>query len=461
LSAAIQIGQGAAPPPLPYIYSLPFLANQAAGYSSFIAFQNVGTTTANVYVLSYDASGFTIGADTTCPTLAARAECIPANQFSPGTSGAGIIASDQPLNVVVAEATPFGGSAYAVSNGGSNSLVAPVAINNSLGFITGLTIFNASASPISGTVQFYDASGNHIGAADKAFSATSHASTLLYQGASDSSLPSGYYGWAQISSPLTTTILTAQVVEQNPGTHFVAIANAQPNPTTTLYAPAIFKKAFGNFITGANIVNPNATPVTVTVTYRAADGTATNTAPFVLPPYNLAAIYQGASSGNGLPTGGLPDGFAGSATITATGGVVMVVNEAGGLTAGGTAQSGTYAAAASGSATVGLPVIANGGFSYITGATILNTSNNVITGTIQYYNVDGSVQGTTHPFTIQPYASQLVFQGDSAQGLGAGFYGTAIVTETASSGGSNFKDLIITTNAQSNQFFYTYTEPNQ
>ena len=456
LGAAIQIGQGAAPPPLPYIYALPFIANQAANYTSYIVFQNPGNVTANLYDIAYDANGFSVGADTTCPTLAAHAECLPPNLLTPGTSGTGIIASDQPLNVVVAEATPFGGSAYAVSKGGSANLVAPLAINGSLGFVTGLTVFNAGASPTSATVKFYDANGTHVTAADKTISnIPSHASQGLYQGAGDSGLPANFYGWAQVTGD-SGSVLTAQIVEQNPASHFVAIANAQPTPQTTLYAPAMFRQAFGSFTTGANIVNPNSTAVNVTITYyNGSDGTAIPTSSFSVPAFGIALVYQGGGSGNGLPAGGLPVGFAGSAVVSASAGVVMVVNEAGALTPGGFAQSGTYAAAPSSSNSVGLPVIANGGYGYVTGATILNTSASVVNANIQYYNVNGTAQGGLHPITVQPHASSSAFQGDAGQGLGAGFYGTAIVTET---GGGN--DLIITTNAQSNLFFYTYTEPN-
>lgn len=461
LAAAIQIGQGAAPPPLPYIYALPFIANQAGNYTSYIVFQNPGNVTANLYDIAYDANGFSVGADITCPTLAAHAECLPPNLLSPGMSGTGIIASDQPLNVVVAQATPFGGSAYAVSKGGSANLVAPLAINGSIGFTTGLTVFNAGASPTSATVKFYDASGTHITAADKTIpTIPSHASQGLYQGSADSGLPANFYGWAQITGGAGSE-LTAQVVEQKPSSHFVAIANAQATPQTTLYAPAMFHQAFGSFTTGANIVNPSGSAVNVTITYyNGSDGTAIPTPTFSIPAFGIALVYQGGGGGNGLPSGGLPIGFAGSALVSASGGVVMVVNEAGALTPGGFAQSGTYAAAPRGSNSVGLPVIANGGYGYVTGATILNTSATAVTANIQYYNVNGTVQGSLHPITVPPHASSSAFQGGPDQGLPGPtsptpFYGTAIVTET---GGGN--DLIITTNAQSNLFFYTYTEPN-
>ncbi len=250
--------------------------------------------------------------------------------------------------------------------------------------------------------------------------------------------------------------MVAQVLEQNPNNHFVAIANAQAQANNTLYAPAIFHRAFGRFTTGTNIINPNNTPVNVSVTYYASDGTVYPTTPFSLETKAVASIYQGGDSGNGLPAGGLVDNFAGSAIIsTSGGGVVLVVNESGGITPSGAALSGTYGAAASGSGRVGLPVMANNGFGYVTGATIMNTSGQPVSGNVQYYNTDGSLQGGPQPFNIGAHASQLVYQGDSS--LPNPFYGEAIVTQV---GGPN-NSLIVTTNALSASFFYTYTEPNQ
>jgi hypothetical protein len=217
-----------------------------------------------------------------------------------------------------------------------------------------------------------------------------------------------------------------------------------------LYLPAIYNGFFGGYITGENIVNPNSTPVTVTLTYyTASNGTAIPTAPFVIGSHSLVSIYQGATSGTGVPSGGQLTNFNGAVTITATNGVVAVVNE--GIPGGG---SGVYSAVSSGGSKVYIPVMANGGFGFTTGATILNTSNQTVNGTLQYYNLDTSTAGTVQSFTIAPNASQQYYQGSA--GLSAGYYGVAVVTVT----GGPANSLIVTTNAISSNFFYTYTEPN-
>ena len=241
--------------------------------------------------------------------------------------------------------------------------------------------------------------------------------------------------------------------------------NAQPTgkAASTLYAPAIFKGAFG-FVTGANILNPNTNPVSITVTYYDDTGKAYSPPTFTLGPNSVASIYQGGSSGSsssGLPVSPvLPNGFSGAATVKSSGGkVLMVVNESGGSSKSGTALSGVYSAAPGGSASVGLPVMANGGFGYITGATIFNISGQSVSGNIQYYDTNGHPVGNSEPFTLPAYASQLVYQGMPGGILPSGFYGTALVTQTSGGGSS---DLIVTTNAFSDGagLFYTYTEPN-
>jgi hypothetical protein len=432
------------------------LANQASGFTTYLALQNISNGAASVQIQYYDLDGNNIASDT-CTNLAANAECLPLNKFTAGSQGAGVINSDQPLNVIVAEGTPYGGSAYAVNEGSTTNLVAPLAINNaSGGFNTRISVFNGGSLPASVTVQFYNLDGSHVALADRQLLIQTHTSSTLDQTQSGSGLPTGYYGWALITGD-SGNRLVAQVLEQNPNSNFVAIANAQllPNAGTnnTLYAPAIFRDAYGGFMTGENIVNPNTNPVTVTLTYYDTSGNtpANSTAIHILAPDAVLPLYDG--NGNT----GLPASFAGSAAISSNGGgVVMVVNEIGPSVAGSSA-SGTYAAASTGSNQVYLPVVANGGFGYITGLTILNTSNQPVSGVISYYNLDGSAQGASQNFQIGAFASQPAYQGAPQAGLPKTFYGTAIVRVT--SGPNNA--LIVTTNALSAFTFYTYTEPTQ
>ena len=89
------------------------------------------------------------------------------------------------------------------------------------------------------------------------------------------------------------------------------------------------------------------------------------------------------------------------------------------------------------------------------GATILNTSDGAVNGTISYYNPDGTgLAGHSQSFTIAAHASLPVYQG--GVGLPNGFAGQAVVTQSSGTAGS----LIVTTNVQNDSLFYTYTQPN-
>ena len=317
-----------------YTYYLPFVSNAANDYTSQLTLQNMGNGPATISAQYFDSNGQAVGQTSlagtaTCSTLAQNAACVAPNPFASGAKGTGVLVSSQALSVLVQEATPFGSSAYAVSAWASASLVAPLAINNSGGFNTQLTIANVGASATTATVSFYDQSGNQVAGATKTLNLAAHAVTKLDQTAADSGLAAGFYGWAKIDGAAGAS-LVAQVLETRADIKFVALANAQVASATKVYAPAIFNNAFGGFSTGMNIVNPNANPTSVTITYYDNTGRAYSAAPLNLPAHGVAPVYQGGNNA------GLPTNFYGSATISSSAGnIVVVVNEAGNKTASG------------------------------------------------------------------------------------------------------------------------------
>lgn len=438
----------------PYTYYLPNLSNGTGGFTSYVVLHNIGNGAANPQIQYYDHNGSNLNLQSSsCSNLAANGECSPFNPFTQAVGGTAVLTSDQPLAVLVAESTPFGGSAYPVAAGASSSLIVPLAINGALGFGTQLSVFNGGTNSTNVTVNFFDQSGVQLPAATKTNLLAAHSSLNLDQTGLDSNLPAGFYGWATVSGDVGSQ-LVAQVLEQNSRVHFVALANAEAKAQATLYAPAIFNHAFGGFVTGANLVNPGASPVTVNITYYSQDGTAYTAPAFSIAAHAIQPIYQGGhSGGTGVPANGLPDGFVGAAAIsTSNGGLVMAVNEQGGTTQSGTAQSGTYLAVASGANQVGLPVVANGGNSYVSGATVFNTSGQTVSGYIHYYTAGGA-EVTAQPFSVAPHSSYLSYQG--AASLPAGFLGQAEVVQTSGPDSS----LLVTTNVQSSSLFYSYTEP--
>lgn len=449
-----------------YVYYLPYLSNQANGYSSSVTIQNIGDAPASIQTQYFNTAGNSISLEAgSCNSLVANAQCVAPDPFASGVQGTGFITSNQPLAVIVTENTPYGGSAYPIKAGAEQNLIAPLAINQNGGFDTKLTVFNVDSQPTLVTVAFYDQQGNLLPAASKTLNLAGYAAQTLDQTADDSNLPPGFYGWAQISGS-TGSKLVAQILEERPDIHFVALSAAQALTSQTQAAiPAVFNHAFGPFVTGANIVNPNSTPVSVAITYYDNNGQAYPTTPFTIAAHAVVPVYHGGSaSGQGVPDHGLPVGFYGSAIVTTSGGsagLTIVVNEAGNVTSNGPVQSGTYGAyyPDNRSSDIGLPVMANSGGTdgYTTGATILNTSDVTATGNITYYNLDGTAAGSSQPFKIGPHASQPIYQG-GASGLPTGFYGEAIVTQTSESAAN---DLVVTVNALSSSIFYSYTEVPQ
>ncbi len=463
VNITLAVTAGPPPPPTTYTYNLPYVATDAGGYSTYVTLQNTGTTTATLSTQYYDVNGNMVAAPAgSCSNLPVNGECVTPNPFT-NNRGTGTVTSSQPLNVLISEGTPYGGSSYSVISGTTSTLLAPMAFNNAYsGFVTQLIINNVGAVATTVTVTFFNADGSPAPAAStQVLTLAPHSNQILDQAANNSGLGMGFNGWAQVTGA-NGSQLAGVVLEQNSNFRFASLSNAQIKPQTTLYAAAIFNNAFGGFVTGANIVNPNSTPVTVTVTYYSSDGTPITTAPFTLGARAIAPIYHGGTTGAGLPTGGLPGSFYGSAFVSAVGGgIVMEVNEAASPLPNGASRNGTYAALGAGGSTIYIPTAANGGLGFTTGVSILNLSSQTISGTIQYYNLDGTPQGGPQTLSIPgsasgvaPHGTRPVYQGNA---LPANFYGTAVITQT--SGPAN--SLIVTVNAQSSSTFYSYTEPAQ
>lgn len=421
-------------------YNLPLIAYQANNTTTYLTLQNMSGNTANITVQYYNnASGSSLSQDTI--QLPAHGQTAFLPHIAAGQVATGIVNSDQPLNVLVSEAVGSGGSAFNASSQTGTTLYDPIACNNYLGFSTALTIFNPSSSSANVTVQFYDASGNLASGATQNLNLAAHASQVVNQ--QGSGLDSNQFYWAKISSSGGTK-LVAQVTETNPGTHFTATFDANPQLGTTLYAPAVFNNAY-NFYTGMAFANPNGSAANLTINYYNTDGSVGFTQNATIPANGTWSVFQGGLSG-------FPAGFNGSAKVTSSQPLVAAVNEN-----GGGSKSGTYTMLYAGGQNVGLPVMAAGAYGgYYTGTTIQNLSGSPVSLTFQYLNGDGSNAGSK-TYTINPNASLQLYQGNTNTSAGlvlqSGFFGTAIISSSSPS------SLVATTNAINGGLFYTYTEP--
>ncbi len=433
------------PPVYPYNYNLPLLANGAntavGQTTTYVTFQNLANSPANFTLQYYDINTGAAAAQQVF-TLPALGQAAPALNLTPGQSYGGIVGSNQPLNLVVAEGLSSGGSAYNVSSATASTLYSPLALNGQYGFTTNITVFNGGSATSTGNVLFFDDAGNPVPAATKPFNVPAHASQTFKQSDAGSGLASNHAYWAKIVANNGADSLTAQVIEFGPG-NFVATFNAivPSQVASTLYAPATFNGNY-NFVTGIALANPNAAAATINIKYYTADGTNVFTQMNVpIAANGVIGIFQPNVSG-------LPPNIT-SAVISSNQPLISTINERGPGTI-----AGTYVGLATGKTNVALPVMANGAFGFVTGATVFNTGSSPAHFTFSYLKPDGTSAVAAQSITLAPNASFLVYQGDVAQNLASGFFGTAVL--------SSDQPLLVTTNAlnTSNNLFYTYTEPS-
>ncbi len=387
----------------------------SADYLESVSFANA--TTGWVAGFSF-VSGGVIAAST-----AAGASWVSQN-IPAGVSGLDGVSAASPTNawaVGVARAQgPYGIDAAVIlgtSNAGASWSAQPYtypgmprqgilpALSNAAygGYTTAAYIQNLGAAPASVQVNYFDAGGNPVGSGDS--NVIQPNGTWTVRQDNGRSFAPGQAGTGVI---LGSQPLAAFVNEFAPGggdaTSYTGITSGVGS---TLYAPAIANLAYGGYTTGIGLVNLATSPTNITVTYR--DGTGVTSATQNLP--NVAAgAYQGIYSG----TAGLPNGFAGTATITSSAGsLAAVVNETGPGN-----QFSSYDAVAAGSTTSFAPVALNNAYGgYNTGMGIQNTTASAGTVTITYYTSTGTATVTTSPIVANGYLG--VYQGTDIPTAGA------------------------------------------
>jgi hypothetical protein len=318
---------------------------------------------------------------------------------------------------------------------GPSVAVLPAMSNGAYGgYLTAAYLENVSASPAHIRVQYFDTSGNGVGFGNSVAGLAAGASWTLRTD-NGNSLAATQAGSAVVYSdqPLAVFVNEFAPGNSSDATSYTGIS-APASSGSTLYAPAIANNAYGGYTTGIGLVNMSSLAVNITVTYRDSTGT-------VIKTQTLSAVpgmsYQGLYSGDVAL--GLPTGFAGTATITSSGGnLAAVVNETG---PGG--QFSSYDAVRAGSTTLFAPAALNNAFGgYFTGMGIQNTSGTAGTVTVTYYDSAGTP--TVKNFNIAANGYLGIYQGSPTDGPAPGAYTArisstvplaAIVNEVAPAGG--------------------------
>ena len=426
---------------------LPAASNAAyGGYTTAAEITNIGTSPASITIGYVDSNGDTVGSGDSIASLPPNATWTVrqdnGNGFLAGGAGSAVIYSSQPVASFVNEFAPGVGDATSYTGinpgvGAGTTLFAPTITNNAYGgYTTGIGLVNASAAPTNITITYRNAAGTAVktqtltGVAAGAYQG-------LYSGDVALGLPSGFAGTATITS--SAGPLAAIVNETGPGGQLSSYDTVTAG-SSTLFAPAALRNAYGGYNTGMGIQNTTGTAGTVTINYYNASGAATTTtAPIAANGY--LGVYQGTDIAADGPY---------TAKITSTVAIAAIVNEVAPSTSSAQ-QSTAYNTFASGSATLHLPLVESAGSdAWSTGEGIMNTGSTATTVTVTYYDTSsGAAIGTPQSQSLQPNAYWGLYQ--PLGGLASGDRASAVVT--TSTGGQ----VAVVCNESSSTSFMSYT----
>jgi hypothetical protein len=305
--------------------------------------QNVGTATANIVVTAYDKNGALTYTASQTVTVGSAFTFVPSNfaGMPPGFIGSAVVSSDQPIKAIVA-VTNFlagslgiaGGKAVAQYQGTENAdtaLYFPLVKNNRAGNSTAFYVQNAGTAAATITAVFKMDTGTPGVYTTTIASVGPNKMVVISPG--DASVPSvpGIGGRDNVGSLTVTSAqpLAGSVLEYIVGQTIATALNGTRGFTaadfaTTAYAPVVKNNRVGHF-TGLQVQNVSAGPIDVTVRYI---GTSAGT-PCAGNVYTdtATAVPAGASKTFVQTVGALPSNCTASATVTATGNFVAIVNE--------------------------------------------------------------------------------------------------------------------------------------
>jgi len=321
------------------------------------------------------------------------------------------------------------------------------------GYVTAANIQNIGTAPAIVRIAYFNQNGSPVGMGDAINNLAVNASWTVRQD-NGNSFPGTGGDSAQAGSAIvySSQPIAAFVNEFPPGSAGDATSysgvQVPSGVGTTLYAPTIVNNAYGGYTTGIGLLNQGSSATDVTVTYHNGSGALVKTQTVT----GLAAhAYKPLYSGDAMLA--LPDGFAGTATITnsASQPLGAIVNETG---PGG--QFSSYDAMPSGSALLNVPVALNNAFGgFYTGMGIQNTSASPGAVSVTYYDASGTP--TVKNFSIAANGSLGVYQGSPTDGPAVGAYTAVIQSSTVSLAAIVNEVAPSTTSAQQSTSYNTFS----
>ncbi len=407
------------------LYQLPL-----PSISSGFQIQNLGTVTATVSLQYYDSTG--ASAYTTSDQLggnASKSYFVPNVLPQPSGRYSLVVSSDQPLNVLVNEASSAGVTTYiAASHHGvkdtesATAVYMPWAISNYYGYDAFLAVQNAGSAAGDIAVDFYFAGTS---SPQKTYTQTNvpvggvfylDLSQAPYRTDLPTGHANGFFGFALARSAQK---LAAAVNYTDPTRAQLSSYNGVAAGGTSLVAPQVAKNYYG-FNYGLTAVNLQSTPVTLTVSYYPSG--ATSPVKVQVVPVAGNALWN-QYLGN---VAGLPDNFNGSAIIQATGSVVGIATSTSTV---GQADSYNLFPTSSANTTLYLPQIVRAYYGYEAGWQVVNTTATTATISIKYYAGGATTPLYTQPLSLGPNAAWTNYVGGALGApLGTNFNGGVVIS---------------------------------
>jgi hypothetical protein len=325
--------------------SLPLIMCGNNGFDTFFSVQNAGTAAANITINYAPGSNGAAGSETAAiPPGASKTFDQTAGSTTKNCStladgtgkfiGSATITSDQPVVAVVMQlnTTNFkvlmGYGGFTV---GSSTVALPLVMANNNGFYTGIQVQNVGTVATDVTIDYTANTAGAGNPTDDTFNLAPGASQTLIQNGGQWVGVGKYVGGASITNSATQPLVA--IVNQVLPSPALGTAYEGFNPasaTTKISAPLIMANN-STYYTGIQVQNVSGGSVNVTIAYGPNTAGAFDPADEV---FTLAAgasktiIQNGSFPGNGSTVNNWgTNKYIGSATITADGAVVAIVNQ--------------------------------------------------------------------------------------------------------------------------------------
>jgi hypothetical protein len=390
---------------------LPDIKANYNGWTSELVIRNDGAASRSITTRFFDPNGTYVGG-VTCPDVLSGGTCsfsasIAVNNFS----GSAIVDGSEDVSVVVKQR--HNDKTYAYSGFPDSSVFGftpgtpiylPISLDAYYGWYSHATVQNAGNNSTSVVAEYYDRLGN-----------------IVYSQV----IPIDPGASAEFDSPVGIQTSAMKLYTSNNGQPIVATATQYDAPyieqsTKTssyigfsaggydVYLPGLYKNYYG-WTSSFRVQNLGSSPATLTIKYYDEDDIVYIEEPLPIAAHGWKEFYQGDDPG--------PWRFTRSAWIHSDQPIVAVANQE------TSSDHQSYSGFIGGARTIHLPLVQKNYNGWVTGIQVQNTSENEVDVTIDFYHANGDPAGSTGPWTIAAYASE-VFYNEIPNGLN----GSAVVT---------------------------------